>query len=132
MSSVSNQEECAMQPAPPLYKKGQVRCQAFGFPVTEDDLHTWAEKHNTCAGKKDNVRRHAAWRAICSRLPPNHRRITTIRDAMPSRSVSLCFVIGSNLNAKDMGLTQDVELIKLLSDAIDMGKRPGWFYMCQA
>ncbi|KAF8803430.1 hypothetical protein BYT27DRAFT_7195725 [Phlegmacium glaucopus] len=120
-----------MQPAPPLYKKGQVRCQAFGFPVKEGDLVAWAEKHNIRVGKKNYIRRDAAWRAICSRLPPNHRRITTIRDAMPSRSASLCFVVGTNLNDKDMELTQDVELIKLLSDAIDMDKCPGWFYMCE-
>jgi len=41
----------------------------------------------------------------------------------------MCFVVGTNFNARDMELTQDVELLKLLYDAIDMGNRPGWFYM---
>ena len=64
------------------------------------------------------------------RLPPNHRRITTILDQLPDDpdSVSLCFVVGTNLNAKDLALTQDAELIKLLYNAIDMGNRPKWFY----
>ena len=41
----------------------------------------------------------------------------------------MCFVIGTNLNANDLALTQDTELIKSLYDAIDMGNRPGWFYL---
>ncbi|KAF8803429.1 hypothetical protein BYT27DRAFT_6737996 [Phlegmacium glaucopus] len=132
MSSIFNQEECAMQPAPPLYKKRQVRAQVFGFPVTEEDLIAWAEKHNIREGRENHIKSDAAWKAICARLPPNHRRIATIRDARPTRSVSLCFIIGSNLNAKDMELTQDVKVVKLLSDAVDMDKHPGWFYMCEA
>lgn len=39
----------------------------------------------------------------------------------------MCFVVGTNFNAKDMEPAQNVELIKSLFDAIDMGNRPGWF-----
>jgi hypothetical protein len=119
-----------MQPAPQLFKKGELRSQVFGIPVTEEDLFAWAIKHNTKEGKSNRTRRDGAWRAICSRLPPNHRRIATVRDA--SHSISLCFVIGNNFNSKEIELSQDVEHIKLLFDAIDMDKSPGWFYMCEA
>jgi hypothetical protein len=124
----SKQEELVMPPAPPLYKKRQVPAQVFGFPVTEDDLSVWAERHNT-PGEDDHYRRHSAWKAICSRLPRNHRRITIIRNPMAPYSQSMCFVVGTNFNAKDMEPAQNVELIKSLYDAIDMGNRPGWFYM---
>lgn len=46
-SSDLNDEEWVVHPAPPLYKKRQVRAKIFGFPVTEDDLYAWAVKHNT-------------------------------------------------------------------------------------
>jgi hypothetical protein len=128
----SKQEEWVVQPAPPLYKKHQVRAQVFGFPVSEEDLRAWAETHNTRPGKKDHVRRDGAWKAICSRLPPNQRRAAIIRNAMPSRLVSMCIVVGTNFNTKDMQPTQNIELIKSLYDAIDMGNRPGWFYMDRA
>jgi hypothetical protein len=48
---------------------------------------------------------------------------------MAPYSQSMCFVVGTNFNAKDMEPAQNVELIKSLYDAIDMGNRPGWFYM---
>jgi hypothetical protein len=113
-----------------LFKKGEVRCQVFGIPVTEEDLLAWAIKHNIYVGEEDHNRCDGAWRAICSRMPSNHRRIATVRDA--SHSISLCFVIGNNFNSKEVELTQDVEHVKLLFDAIDMDKSPGWFYMCKA
>lgn len=130
-SSDSNHKEWVVHPVPPLYKKSQVRAKIFGFPVTEDDLYMWAIKHNTRPGGSPCIRRNAAWKAICVRLPPDHRRITAIRDQLPDNpdSISMCFVIGTNLNANDLALTQDTELIKSLYDAIDMGNRPGWFYL---
>jgi hypothetical protein len=116
-------------PAPPLYKKRQVRAQVFGFPVTHDDLRVWAEKHNTRPEAEAYLRRHAARKAICSRLPRNHRRITLIHNPMATYLQSMCIVVGTNFNAKDMEITQDAELVKSLYDAIDMGNPPGWFYM---
>ncbi|KIL62652.1 hypothetical protein M378DRAFT_165480 [Amanita muscaria Koide BX008] len=112
MSTDSKQEdleEWVVAPAPPLYKKRQVRAQVFGFPVTQDDISAWAEAHNI-PEEDDFYRRQDAWRAICSRIPRNHRR-------------------PSNLNAKDLERAQNPEFIKSLYDAVDMGKRPGWFYM---
>jgi hypothetical protein len=44
---------------------------------------------------------------------------------MATYSQSICFVVGTNFNAKDMEPAQNVELIKSLFDAIDMGNRPG-------
>jgi hypothetical protein len=48
---------------------------------------------------------------------------------MAPYSQSMCFVVGTNFKAKDMEPAQNVALIKSLYDAIDMGNRPGWFYM---
>ncbi|KAM6488805.1 hypothetical protein JOM56_015742 [Amanita muscaria] len=107
MSTDSKQEEWVVAPAPLLYKKRQVRAQVFGFPVTQDDIRAWAEAHNI-PEEDDYYRRQDAWKAQ-----------------------SMCIVIGSNLNAKDMERAQNLELIKSLYDAVDMGKRPGWFYVSQ-
>jgi hypothetical protein len=120
-------EEWVKLPAPPLYQKREVRVQVFGFPFTEDDLCAWADRHDIFPGKRDHVRRDSAWRAIGFRLPLGHRRMSMIRDA--NGSATTCFVVGSNVTAKDMLLTQNIELIKSIYDAIDMGIRPGWFYL---
>ncbi|KAM6496628.1 hypothetical protein JOM56_007101 [Amanita muscaria] len=121
-------EEWVVTPAPPLYKKRQVRAQVFGFPVTQDDISAWAEAHNI-PEEDDFYRRQDAWRAICSRIPRNHRRRTIIHNPMAYSKQSMCIVIASNLNAKDLERAQNPELIKSLYDAVDMGKRPRWFYM---
>ena len=112
--------------APPLYKRRRFRAQVFGFPgpVTHDDLRVWAEKNNTCPGeeaKEAYLWRHAARKAIYSRLSRNHRRMTIIHNSMATYLQSMCIVVGTNFNAKDMGATQDVELLESLDDAIDMG-----------
>ncbi|KIL62664.1 hypothetical protein M378DRAFT_165510, partial [Amanita muscaria Koide BX008] len=131
-STDSKQEEWVVAPAPPLYKKRQVRAQVFGFSVTQDDIRAWAEAHNI-PEEDDYYRRQDAWKAVCSRLPRNRRdrRLTIIHNPMTHSKQSMCIVIGSNLNAKDMERAQNLELIKSLYDAIDMGKRPGWFYVSQ-
>ena len=118
-------------PAPPLYKKCQVRSQVFGFPLTHDDIQVWAENHNIRPESEAYVRYDAALKAICSRLPRNHRRMTIIHNPMATYLRSMCIVVGTNFNAKDMETTQDAELIKSLYDAIDMGNPPGWFYVSQ-
>ncbi|KAF8238550.1 hypothetical protein L208DRAFT_1241613, partial [Tricholoma matsutake] len=121
-------EEWVMPLVPPLCKKRQVPTQVFSFPFTEDDLSVWAERYNI-PGEDNHYRRHSAWKAICLRLPCNHHHIMIIRNPMAPYSQSMCFVIGTNFKAKDMEHTQNVELIKSLYDAIDMGNCLGWFYM---
>ncbi|KIL62662.1 hypothetical protein M378DRAFT_165495 [Amanita muscaria Koide BX008] len=133
MSTDSKQEdleEWVVTPAPPLYKKRQVRVQVFGFPITQDDIRAWADAHNI-PEEDDYYKREDAWKAVCLRLPRNHRRLTIIHNPMTISKQSMCIVIGSNLNAKDMERAQNSELIKSLYDAVDMGKRPGWFYGSQ-
>ncbi|KIL62658.1 hypothetical protein M378DRAFT_165491 [Amanita muscaria Koide BX008] len=132
MSTDSKQEEWVVAQAPPLYKKRQVRAQVFGFPVTQDDVRAWAEAHNI-PEEDDHYRRQDAWKAICSRLPHNHRdrRLTIIHNPMAYSKQSMCIVIGTNFNVKDMERAQNLELIKSLYDAVDMGIRPGWFYVSQ-
>ena len=109
LSSDSNHKEWVVQPAPPLCEKRQVRPKIFGFPVTEDDLYTWAVKHYTRPGGSLCVRRNAAWTAICVRLPTDHRHVTTIRDQLPDDPE---FRRRDQLECRRFGAHQDTELIK--------------------
>jgi hypothetical protein len=110
-----------------VVQKRQVPAQVFGFPVTQNDRAAWAEAHNIVPGEYIDYRRRAAWNTIGVKLPPNCRRITIIRNPMETYCQSMCFVVATNLSAKDMEPAQDSELIESLYQIIDMGKRPGWF-----
>ncbi|KAF8986336.1 hypothetical protein BDQ17DRAFT_1415226 [Cyathus striatus] len=122
---------------PRLYNPDEnnyVPIEVFGYLFGCQEALDYANRHNILPDADDLKRIYAAHEMVDDSLPPfvMERSCIVFRDQERS-DTAYCFRVGSNKSAKDLHLASNLQLIRILQEALDIpeDQAPKW-YPCQS
>ncbi|KAF8982600.1 hypothetical protein BDQ17DRAFT_1336817 [Cyathus striatus] len=88
----------------------------FEYAPTNEDLLTYAKKHNILQDEEEYYQKNEAHLIMCDGLPDklSLRLVTSV----------ICHVVGTNANAKEMEFTKNEDIIALFKEAFETDEEP--------